>query len=59
LLLVVLQLPRVLRLRLDRLGGELLDLSAREIGPGRARLALELDACCCSSSCCCCGTVVG
>jgi hypothetical protein len=53
------QLHRALRLRLGRLGDELLDLAVREIGPGRARLALELDACCCSSSCCCCGTVVG
>jgi hypothetical protein len=53
------QLHRVLRLRLGRLGDELLDLASSEIGPGRARLALELDTCCCSSSCCCCGMIVG
>ena len=35
------------------LTGELLDLSAAEVGPRRARLALTLEACCCCSSCTC------
>jgi hypothetical protein len=35
------------------LTGELLDLTAAEVGTRRARLALNLDACCCSSCCTC------
>ena len=39
-----------------KLTGELLDLSAAEIGPRRARLALTLETCC---SCSCCTCLVG
>jgi hypothetical protein len=36
------------------LTGELLDLSAAEVGTRRVRLAMNLEACCCCS-CCTCG----
>jgi hypothetical protein len=36
---------------LSKLTSDLLDLTAKEVGYGRARAAITLSACCCS--CCC------
>jgi hypothetical protein len=44
-------------LSLERLTAELLDLVATEVGPRRARLAVELDYCS-SCTCCCTGIVL-
>jgi hypothetical protein len=55
LLLVVLHVP-VPVLSLEPLSAELLDLVATEVGPRRARLAVELDYCS-SCTCCCTGIV--
>jgi hypothetical protein len=43
-------------LSIEALTAELLDLVATEVGPRRARLAVELDTCC-SCTCCCTGIV--
>jgi hypothetical protein len=43
-------------LSIETLTAELLDLVVTEVGPRRARLALEMDTCC-SCTCCCTGIV--